>query len=125
MIVNITAPPSANNLFYTGLVDRRRHKSTKYKAWIDESQREMLVQGAKPVKRTEELPCYKVDICAHGLARARDLDNIIKPIIDLLQHCGIIDNDKNVNEIHAARFRGEKVQEGATWVSVEASKEKP
>lgn len=80
-------PPSANRIWRKG--GDHIHKSTEYKNWlmdaglIAKSQRQPGIVGP-----------YKLSIQASRPdRRRRDLDNLIKPISDLLTTIGIIDDD--------------------------------
>jgi len=48
--------------------------------------------------------------------RARDLDNILKPLLDALHHAGVIEDDSLIDELYVAR--GEKTEDGAVEVQV-------
>ena len=92
----LTLPPSTNNLFIT--VKRRRVKSPQYRAWIEENRGEagrLATPTAFPVR---------VAIEVHGkLNVRRDLDNIIKPTLDLLVSAGVLPDD-NVRHVTGGRW---------------------
>ena len=85
---NLTLPPSTNNLF-TGGGSKGRFKSKRYKAWIDTEGWAIKAQGLQKVKGP-----VLVSIAAliPGGPR-RDIDNIIKPTLDLLVSMGVIEAD--------------------------------
>ena len=96
--LTIPVPPSANNLFAT-VKSGRRVKSRQYKAWLADCGTEILVQAPR---RHEERKPLLVRIQAE-LDYRRDLDNTIKPILDMLVHHRIMLDDRWVDEIHARR----------------------
>lgn len=51
--------------------------------------------------------------------RVRDLDNILKPILDLLEHAGVVKNDNQFDDIHIRRGEIEKF--GQIYVEIEPS----
>lgn len=80
-------PPSANRLWRRS--GKTIHKSASYVAWLHDagwiakSQRPGSVRGA-----------YKISVHAvRPDKRRRDLDNLAKPISDLLTTIGVIDDD--------------------------------
>lgn len=79
-------PPSANALFIA--VGRRRVKSKPYTAWIAQAGLMLNLSGMKPVSAP-----VRVSIRVGRCNRARDLDNAIKPTVDLLVRHGIIPDD--------------------------------
>lgn len=82
-------PPSANHLFAT--VKRGRVKSRAYTDWIKEAGytagwRRLVADGS-------DSPPWEAFLRVYGLPRRRDLDNVIKPTIDLaVQMTGLQDN---------------------------------
>lgn len=82
-------PPSANNLFAT--VGRRRVVARPYADW---RQLAGLAYAWPRVSedRANRIP-WTIAITAHGLGRRRDIDNLAKPLIDLIvAHTGLRDN---------------------------------
>lgn len=64
-------------------------RTDTYENWISAAQTWLVPQKFKKICGP-----YKLSITAvRPDKRRRDLDNIIKPISDLLQHAGIIEND--------------------------------
>lgn len=89
MTVQITLPhpPSANRLWIRA--KRGMRKSDAYCAWLNEAG--WFAKSQRPGK---VLGAYKLSIHApRPDKRARDIDNIIKPISDLLQAIGVVEND--------------------------------
>jgi Holliday junction resolvase RusA-like endonuclease len=83
-------PPSLNNLFLN--VNRKgRIKTAIYKDWLVRAQTGWHVPGKIRVRLTFN----RADTRA-------DLDNLQKPVLDLLVQAGRIADDRNVVELHAA-----------------------
>lgn len=93
--LHIPYPPSANRLW------RRAghviHKSAEYTAWLSDaglyvkSQRQPGIVGK-----------YKLIVtAARPDRRRRDLDNLLKPLSDLLMHTGIVGDDCDCDMIVA------------------------
>lgn len=89
-----TYPPSANRLWRN--VAGKVLKSAVYRAWLAEN----LHLGYQH-KRTVSGPYALSLIVTAPDKRARDLDNIVKPVSDLLQACGIVSNDTNMKRLVA------------------------
>ena len=70
-------------------------RSPAYKAWLTEGG--WLLKQANPPTMPKRTPVCVV-ICAF-MNRRRDLDNIAKPVLDLLQHAAILPNDNWVDQI--------------------------
>ena len=87
--VALPLPPSTNHLFAT--VNRRRVKARAYADWIKEAGygagwRRLVADGA-------DSPPWEAFLRVFGLPRRRDLDNTIKPVLDLaVQMTGLQDN---------------------------------
>lgn len=93
-------PPSVNHLWAT--VGSRRVKTKHYKSWIDLATIGLL--GARPHKKL----WYPVEVeiriwKCKGFSTNRDIDNIIKPVLDVLVSEGVIDGDtlKYVRKVSA------------------------
>lgn len=90
-------PPSANRLWIRAKKGMR--KSEAYCAWLEKAG--WLAKSQRPGKI--EGP-YKLSIHApRPDRRQRDIDNIIKPVSDLLQAIGVIEND-SLCEMVCARW---------------------
>jgi Holliday junction resolvase RusA-like endonuclease len=109
--VTIPRPPSVNNLFANK--KGGRFKTPHYKAWIQEA-------GIRLNQQTVDAPMISgpikvLIILDKGRA---DLDNLCKPLLDLLVSHRLIHDDRNVNEIHMLHDAGHK---GKCSVTVEAT----
>lgn len=104
-VLRVPVPPSANNLFTNAETGRSygRHKSPDYRKWLHEAGWEVKRQAgslhfAKPGLRV----LIEID-----LPRQRDMDNTIKPLLDLLVYTHIFADDSLVDDLRIVR-RGEK-----------------
>ena len=89
-----TPPPSLNNAFVNGA--KGRFKSPAYKAWAWVAQADLRKQSGWHVPG-------RVRVCI-AISRAdtkADLDNLIKPVLDILVAAGRIADDRNVVSIEA------------------------
>ena len=98
MVEQYPVPPSANALYR--VARRSVHKSVKYNRWL---------MATVPLIRTdfrgvsiEPKTPIAVSVRAN-IDRRRDLDNIIKPILDCLQVADVIPNDNYVDRIQMLR----------------------
>lgn len=106
---SIPYPPSTNRIWRQG--QGRVHKSKEYTDWIALAAWEMRAQLGPKKVITEP---FKFTVRANRPdKRKRDLDNILKPILDLLGHYGIIENDSLCHWIDA-RWKGE-----GRWVTIQ------
>ena len=92
----IPSPPSLNNMFANSSAGRR--KTRAYQQWRDGAMAAMVGQS----RRRNFQPPYQVALWLHVGARS-DVDNRIKAVLDLLQRCGIIDDDRHVDRVAAQR----------------------
>lgn len=97
-------PPSANHYKAFRVVTPRRGKpfaqwylTEEAKAWF--AMVAAVAQGRKI--RGTEYELSVVVFMADG--RPRDADNFLKTICDALEHCGAIDNDKRITDLHMHR----------------------
>ena len=104
--LHIPTPPSANNLFTNSATGRSfgRGKSKQYRDWLRDAGWEAKLQSghahfARPVAILIEI----------DLRRQRDMDNAIKPTLDLLVYIGILADDSLVDDLRIVR-RGDKTR---------------
>ena len=99
-IIELPAPPSANRLFInTGRWGGGgKAKSKEYKSWRDDGVLILRDRYPQPLGLKH---------CAIGmlanLTWKRDLDNILKPMLDLLQEAGEMQDDRYVCRIEMHR----------------------
>ena len=95
---SLPVPPSANALFTYRAGSRQRIKTDAYRAWITEAGWGVARSGAlsdrhKRVRVEIDLP----------FDRRRDIDNGIKPVLDLLVRHSIVKDDRWVDELVVRR----------------------
>lgn len=114
MILTLPYPPTANNLFKN--VPKGRAKSATYRAWIGAALWELNRQRPQLVRGT-----YRLTITAvRPDNRARDIDNLIKPISDTLKKGGVIEDDAKAKSVFAVWSDSPPVAGGEIRVVVEA-----
>lgn len=111
MIISLPKPPSTNHIYaYTNRGGFARSYITKRgKDWFFEAGLLLKSQWKKDTIRGE----LSVDI--HLYCIRQDIDGIIKPILDLLQDCLVIENDNQVtllqvNKIKVGHRKDERVE---------------
>ena len=111
--LNLPMPPSANNMWT--LKRKGLRLSPQYEAWLNEAGWLAKAQRAGSVAGRYEL---RVIIGRRGLKKTRrDLDNLLKPISDLLVNIGTVQDDSLCEYLSA---EWEDDAEGVT-VKVEAA----
>lgn len=119
MILTLPYPPTANNLFLN--VPKGRVKSLTYRAWIERALWELKAQKPQHVPGA-----YRLTITAvRPDNRARDLDNLVKPISDTLKKAGIIEDDAKAVSIYVAWSVSPPVKGGEIRLSVEPASPEP
>ena len=106
---SLAIPPSTNNLFSSiqprrGGVARRRAKAEYYRDWLKDAGWEIKLQAVIP---TEPIAGTLRVLIEAPLNRRRDLDNALKPILDILG-CGknglrIIVDDNMIDDLRIIR----------------------
>jgi crossover junction endodeoxyribonuclease RusA len=87
VVLQLPYPPSANRLWIRARKGMRR--SDEYMAWLNEAGWMAKAQRPKRISGP-----YKLSVQASRPdKRRRDIDNLLKPIGDLLEHIGVIEND--------------------------------
>lgn len=95
--IELPGPPSTNNLFFN-VPKRGRVKSPRYQAW--EGEAGLLLKAQKPGRLTGNV---EMILTVPQKTRA-DLDNLAKPILDLLvTHSVIEDDGKPVQRVTVQR----------------------
>ena len=92
VIIHFPKPPSANRMFLRQMT-RRGHRdlTPEYKAWRDEAGWILKMQIVGLVTITTR---FNIVVEIPRSSRV-DLDNNLKPILDLAQNMGVISNDRN------------------------------
>jgi len=86
-------PPSVNNLFFNR--GRGRGRTDAYNAWREAAGYAIVQQGRKRLSGPVSLAIALV----RPDKRRRDIDNALKPILDLLVSMGVIEDDSLVQRI--------------------------
>lgn len=86
-------PPSVNGLFFNATKGRR--KTAAYREWLEAAGWQIAEQGRQRIRGhvSISVALVKPD------KKRRDLDNLLKPVIDLLVEMGVIDDDSLVQRI--------------------------
>lgn len=109
--LDLPYPPSANKLWRN--VGGKTLKSGHYRAWLHEGTLAIMV--ARPGKI---LGRYHLEIKATAPdRRARDIDNIIKPLGDLLVSAGVVADDNLAKSVYA-EWADEPLKGGAIRVTL-------
>jgi crossover junction endodeoxyribonuclease RusA len=91
--ITLPFPPSTNNLFKN--IGKGRARTAAYNAWINEAL--WMVKAQRPAsvtgRFTFEMLVQRPD------KRARDIDNLTKPVLDLLKKAGVIRDDSDAKRI--------------------------
>src|SRR4051812_32222866 len=107
-------PPSANRL-WRNVPGKGTLKSAAYRAWISKATGEIMIQRGKPVRGA-----YRLTIVAvRPDLRARDIDNLAKPVGDLMASAGIVQNDSMAQSVFVGWSLEAPVKDGSIIVSVE------
>jgi len=88
--IHIPLPPSANTMWRN--VKGRTLLSKKYREWRTEAASQIVFYQAP----RKILGPVSIFIKARRPRRNADIDNRIKPILDLLEEVGVIENDNQV-----------------------------
>jgi Holliday junction resolvase RusA-like endonuclease len=111
--LDLTIPPSVNNIWnpvYKGYKKAAMVRSPEYNSWLNKAGFELLSQKPKGIKGK-----YNLSILFNDKIRG-DLDNRIKPINDLLQKHGVIENDSMNKRLYVSISKA--VEVGRCIVSV-------
>ena len=103
--IHLPMPPSTNRLWVRARKGMR--KSDAYSAWLDEAGRHAKAQRPGRIDGPLQISIH----AARPDKRKRDVDNVIKPVLDLLQAIGVIRDDSDCEMVSA---RWVTVGEGVT-----------
>jgi len=93
--LKLPMPPSVNHLWFN-VRGRGRVRAKRYKAWHDDAG--WRIRAARVPKISGRV---NVTLRAALPSRPRDLDNILKPLLDALTAFNVIDDDKFVTRLAA------------------------
>jgi crossover junction endodeoxyribonuclease RusA len=97
VILRLPLPPSANRLWVRAQKGMRR--SDEYVAWLNEAGWTAKTQRPSKIDGP-----FKVSIhAARPDKRRRDIDNLIKPSLDLMEHLRIIEDDSDCERYRPGR----------------------
>jgi len=96
-MICLPLPPSLNNAFFNRA--RGRTRSPDYKAWQEAAGKRLTLQSWDMPS-----PPYGVTIRVN-INHKSDIDNRVKPVLDLLVKHGVLTGDQWVNAIHVYRDR--------------------
>lgn len=99
LVADIPMPPSANAMHEETRFGRTRSKA--YRRWLGEAQWFLLFQRNRYHRHKIITRNVEVEVRAVRHKTTPDLDNILKPIMDLLVHTTTIKDDKQVVAIDA------------------------
>ena len=105
----IPLPPSVNHLYGNRCVNGRviRYVTKKGKEWFAQAGWKIKIQVRKRKPITKPISIYiKLYHC-----RARDIDNVLKATLDLLEKMRIIENDKQVEFLQIWKIKVEKMKD--------------
>lgn len=104
-------PPSTNN-HYFNVPGHGRFRTKKSNAWIQDAGWELIEQGRVKIDGS-----FGVSLRVNPAKTKADLDNLIKPVVDLLVALFFVDDDRHLCEIEAAWDHGVDVAEVTIWAS--------
>lgn len=109
--LSLPFPPSANRLWRA--VRGRQIKSAEYRAWLLEAQAAITaacIGGSMPGQYHMQIFATRPDL------RARDIDNLIKPLGDAIAAAGLVLNDSKAASVYAAWTPSKPLKGGAITV---------
>lgn len=109
--IQVPIPPSANHIH--AYAKGRVRRSKNYEIWLTQCRYLLGRPGAVLGVVTIEI----VVRGGKGWRANRDLDNIIKPILDLLRHLGVIEED-NTGIVHGIKIVFEPAVDKAAEATV-------
>lgn len=99
-MISLPWPPTVNH--YYRAVNGRNILSAKGRAYKKEAGWEIIAQGEHEKYLEGDVSLF---IRAYPPdKRRRDLDNILKPILDVLADCDVFDDDSQVSDLRIQRF---------------------
>ncbi|MHC5536683.1 RusA family crossover junction endodeoxyribonuclease [Singulisphaera rosea] len=96
--IRLPYPPSVNHLYATNWKTKMRFKSRAYKKWIESAGWELRSQRPKS-HSGKVVVTYFVKKRDN---RKRDIDNLAKPLLDLLVSHQVIKDDSQVTALHCS-----------------------
>ena len=95
LVIQFQTPVSANRMFMRSMTrGGKRDLTPEYKEWRDRAGWEVKMQCIG----FETITC-KFDLVVTAPRNRLDLDNMLKPILDLAQNLELVSNDRNCNSL--------------------------
>jgi Holliday junction resolvase RusA-like endonuclease len=109
LALSMTVPPSVNRC-WANAPGRGRIKTAAYREWLTIAGYEIKpkIAGRAPIETPYIL---RIELSAPRY----DIDNVVKPISDLLQTMGVVSDDKLMAELHVSR--ADRDRGVCVWVS--------
>ena len=95
MKIYLPIPPSSNMIFRT--TKGKRYKTTNYNDWLRDGSIFLLQQKIP----TLNIKRANIELYVPKLRANSDIDNRIKPVLDLLVKCNVILDDRYIDSIYA------------------------
>ena len=99
LMFTLPFPPSVNTYYrtYLGRMLISRKGREYRRAVLAEIVRQKVTQGLGDARLTVSIACHRGD------KRKYDLDNLLKGLLDAMQHAGLFDDDEQIDELYIAR----------------------
>lgn len=114
----LPAPPSVNNMYRSGR--GKVYRSNGYKRWQQEADIAFLTAGG--LRPWRSYPAVvEIDLFPGPQYRSRDLDNIVKPLLDFLVYREVLkdDNTEHVRRV-VVQFQQERQQSNQVRLRIRA-----
>lgn len=110
LYVTLPFPPSVNNIWRGGK-GGRHYLSAKYKSWREAAA--LIAKSQTKGKQIKGPYALQINVSRPD-KRKRDLDNLLKAVVDLLVHVGVTSDDSELQMIEAQWIgKGECV-----WIAI-------
>src|ERR1700740_2265062 len=114
MLLSLPYPPAANNLF-RNVPGRGRVKTDAYSAWLAEAL--IALRGQRAPKHPGSFRA--TILLTRPDRRRRDIDNLVKGVMDALTKAGVIEDAHLAQSIHLAWAWDQITPGGAVSVAIE------
>ena len=112
--ITLNKPPSINHIYgYTSRGGFARSYITKEgKNWFEEAGEDLHKQWKRKTSIKNEVEVF-IELYT---AYRQDVDNILKPILDLLQKENVIENDSQVTTLNVQKYKCKRTEQKVTVV---------
>ncbi len=102
----LSVPPSTNALYMTDRKANRRFKTPKYTKWQTQAGWELMGQKPRPTQGdvTVEIRVAEEEVIFKNGSKKRDLDNMLKALLDLLVLHRVIEDDRYIKKLSIERW---------------------